>query len=572
MRTTREGGGSSNRPDGGEAMLQALRALDIDYVMSSPGSEWGSLWEAFARQDANATPGPTFLSCAHETLAVDLAIGYTRHTGRMQAVVLHAGVGLLQGSVGIDAANRMAVPMLVFSGEALTYGELPDFDPGYQWTSNLSVPGGPHRLISPIVKWSGQTTSTATMYEQIVRAGEMAQRTPGGPVYLDVPIETMLGDWTPSSRARAVPRWVKPQAPAAEIARVAERLLAARQPVITTEAAGRDAESYRALGELAELLAIPVVESRSADFANFPKSNALHQGVGFDAFVDSADLVLMVRSRAPWYPPRNRPRNATIVSIDEMPFHGTMVHQNLQADIFLEGDVAHTLKTLIEAVRVAKLDRDAIDERRRRCIEGHRKVREAYRAAAAPMNGGISPPMLCQALGDVLPEGTIYVDETITHRPDTLRYLDCRGPQTYYRSSGGLGQGVGLALGAKLAAPERLVVSVIGDGSFLYNPLTQSLALSKKQNLPVLVVIFNNGGYRAMMEEHHAYYPDGIAATNKQSYGFPTTAFEYSELVKPFGGFGERVDNPAALKPAIERGAAAVKEGRTAILDVRLER
>jgi len=572
MRKIRQGGGAGNQPDGGEAILQALRALDIEYVMTSPGSEWGALWEAFARQDANGTPGPIFLSCGHETLAVDLAIGYTRHTGRMQAVALHAGVGLLQGSVGIDAANRLGVPMVVVSGESLTYGELPDFDPGYQWTSNLSVPGGPQQLIAPIVKWSNQATSVATLYEMIVRAGEMAQRTPPGPVYLDVPIETMLEDWTAPSRQRKVPRPVAPQAPAKEIERLAERLLAAKNPVITTESAGRDAASYQALGELAELLAIPVVETGSAEFSNFPKSNPLHQGVGFDAFIDTADLVFMVRSKAPWYPPYNRPRDATIVAIDEMPFRGTMVYQNIQADIFLEGDVAHSLKTLTGIVRAAKINSAAVSERRKRCAAAHKKMLEGYRKAARSANGGITPPMLCQTLSETLPEGSIYVDETITHRPDTLRHLDTRGPQTYYRASGGLGQGIGMALGTKLAAPDQLVVSVIGDGSFLYNPLAQSLALSKHAKLPILVVIFNNGGYRAMKEEHHAYYPEGIAKAKDQSYGFPTTGFEYSELVKPFGGFGERVETPAALKPAIKRATAAVKDGRTAILNVMLER
>ena len=572
MRKPRQGGGSKNLPDGGEAILQALRALDIDYLMTSPGSEWGALWEAFARQDANGTPGPVFMSCGHETLAVDLAIGYTRHTGRMQAVALHAGVGLLQGSVGIDAANRMGVPMIVVSGEALSYGELPDFDPGYQWTSNLSVPGGPHRLIAPIVKWSNQATSIATMYEMIVRAGEMAQRTPAGPVYLDVPIETMLQDWTPPARARKVPRPVQPQAPASEIERVAALLLAAKQPVITTESAGRDADGYRALGELAELLAIPVVETGSAEYSNFPKTNPLHQGVGFDAFIDTADLVLMVRSKAPWYPPYNRPRNATLVAIDEMPFRGTMVYQNIQADIFLEGDAAHTLKTLAAIVRDAKVDPAAVAERRERCTAAHKKMREGYRSAGHPANGGITAPMLCQTLSETLPGGSIYVDETITHRPDTLRHLDTQGPQTYYRASGGLGQGIGLALGTKLAAPDKLVVSVIGDGSFLYNPLAQCLAFSQQAKLPILVVILNNGGYRAMKEEHHAYYPDGIAKAKDQSYGFATTGFEYSELVKPFGGYGQRVDKPADLKPALERCIAAVNGGDTAILNVTLER
>ena len=110
-----------------------------------------------------------------------------------------------------------------------------------------------------------------------------------------------------------------------------------------------------------------------------------------------------VRSRAPWYPPHNKPRNATIVSIDEMPFHNTMVYQNLQADIFLEGDVAHTLKTIVEIVRAAKIDAKAVDERRARCVAGHNKLRESYRAAAVPQNGGISPPMLCQTLGEMLP-------------------------------------------------------------------------------------------------------------------------------------------------------------------------
>ncbi len=83
-----------NYLDGGEAVVQAFRSLGVDYVMASPGSEWGSVWEALARQKVANTPGPVYLSCAHETLAVDLAIGYTVVTGRLQAVMLHTGVGL----------------------------------------------------------------------------------------------------------------------------------------------------------------------------------------------------------------------------------------------------------------------------------------------------------------------------------------------------------------------------------------------------------------------------------------------------------------------------------------------
>ncbi len=129
--------------DGGDAILEALRNLDVDYIISSPGSEWPSVWEALARQKLEERPGPTYINCWHETLAVAMASGYTRMTGRMQAVLLHAGVGVLQGSMGIHGAYQGEVPMLVCSGESATYGEAPEFDPGPQWLRNLSIVGGP---------------------------------------------------------------------------------------------------------------------------------------------------------------------------------------------------------------------------------------------------------------------------------------------------------------------------------------------------------------------------------------------------------------------------------------------
>src|SRR5207342_1091752 len=102
-----------NTIDGGEAILEAFRSLNVEYVISSPGSEWPSFWEAMARQKQNGTAGPTYLDCGHETIAVTMAAAYTHITGRMQAVLLHAGAGLLQGSMAIGAARAMETPMLV---------------------------------------------------------------------------------------------------------------------------------------------------------------------------------------------------------------------------------------------------------------------------------------------------------------------------------------------------------------------------------------------------------------------------------------------------------------------------
>ena len=133
----------------------------------------------------SGTPGPTYLDCGHEILAVAMATGYTQVTGRMQVVLLHAGAGLLQGSMAIYGARTMATPMLVMSGESIGYGE-GEFDPGPQWYRSLNVVGGPQRWVDPLVKIALQSNSVDTLYHSVVRAGELAQRTPCGPAYLCV--------------------------------------------------------------------------------------------------------------------------------------------------------------------------------------------------------------------------------------------------------------------------------------------------------------------------------------------------------------------------------------------------
>jgi acetolactate synthase-1/2/3 large subunit len=282
----------NNYLDCGEAVLQALRCLDIDYVMASPGSEWGPVWEAFARQKLGKNDGPTLLNCAHETLAADLAVGYTAMTGRMQAVMLHTGVGLLQGAMGIAGAHRQNMPMVVISGESLTFGDQQGFDPGHQWVSELGTPGGPQRLAEPFVKWSIQASSAATMFQQIINAGELAQRTPAGPVFVSVPIENMIQPWQPPASFRQAPRAPRLRPADADLEQSAALLAKAENPLIIAEAAGRDADGYHALVALAELLQIPVIEAVMSDHCNFPKDHHLHQGIGRPPLVDEADVVL----------------------------------------------------------------------------------------------------------------------------------------------------------------------------------------------------------------------------------------------------------------------------------------
>jgi thiamine pyrophosphate-dependent acetolactate synthase large subunit-like protein len=523
-----------------------------------------------AKQDQQGQNGPKFMDCWHETLAVDIAAGYTLATGEMQAVLLHAGSGLLQGLMGVHGALIAGVPMLVISGESTTYGEQPDFDPGRQWIDNLSIVGGPQSLIQPLVKYACQTSSPHTIYESIVRAGEMAQRTPVGPTYLSIPHETMVAAWSAPENKRTVPPAPKLVSAQNDIARVAELIAKARNPVVMTEGAGRTAEAFEALVALSELAALPIVEKPGATFANFPKDHPMHQGHDFKPYWDTSDLVIVIQTRTPWYPPSERPPNAVVVDIDDVPHRPYMAYQNHQANIYLEGDTAAALRDIASALRAMPLDEGKIGERRAKLAASHEALVEKRRARqiAARKKTPIDPVWLCAALSDTLPEDTIYIDEVTTHTALLREHIRWNKPQSLFTRQGGLGQGLGLSLGVKLAKPDRLVTTVIGDGGFLYNPVLQSFGASRDFNLPILVVIVNNKKYAAMQNMHKRMYPEGVAVETGNYLGTFINGPDYVKVIEAFGGYGERVEDPEALPDALKRGHEAVRAGRTAVLDV----
>jgi len=562
-----------NYLDGGEAILEAFRKLKIDYIMSSPGSEWSPIWEALARQKLENRAGPTFVESWHETLAVNMASGYTLITGRPQAVLVHAGVGVLQGSMGIHGALQNEVPMVIMSGESQTLGEDPDLDIEQQWYGGLSV-GGIERFVEPFAKWARAVTSPHTLYESVIRAGEMAQRVPKGPIYLNVPLEHMLHDWTPPETTREVPPAPLVQPRPQDVEKVAELVRNAKSPVIVTETAGRDPKAFSALQEFANLFAVPVINGRVNSYANFPTNHPLYLGVGRYKALDDADLVLLVGARAPWYPPRRRPTRGKIVAVHDHPLKEHMVYQNLHADLYLEGDIAESLTLLSAAAKSMKLETGTVNARRQRWTREHEDYVAALRAEREKAQNGsaIDPLSLLGVLGEMMPADTIYVDETITHSPLIRQHLPQTTPQSFFRGSGGLGQGIGTALGVKLAAPERPVALLIGDGSFLYNPIIQALGASKRHDLPIMIVILNNKKYEAMRKGHIHHYPDGVSANKGLHFGVTIDGPEYEKLGSHFGFHGERVEYRAELEIALRSALTATQEGRTAILNVVVSR
>ena len=562
---------TTNTPgaDGGDALVAAFNAVGADYIFCSSGSEWAPVWASLARRHRDGLPCPQYLDLTHETVAVGMATGYGLIKRRPQGVLLHAAPGLLQGSMAVHGALLAGVPMVVSSSESTTYGDGPGQDPGGQWYRNLSIVGGPHQIAQPFTKWSNEAASVHTLPTMVTRAAELAWRAPAGPAYLNVPLEILLEEWD-GREAKPIVAPGSTHSSPEEVDPVAQLIREASNPVIVTETAGREAGGFEALVAFAEAWNIPVVEPDSAVCGNFPRTHPLHAGSDIGPWMDEADLILLVNCRAPFYPPSRRPSKATVVVIDEVPQRPHVVYQVLFADKYLEGNVANTLRQL--AKRAKDLDPVAVAERRAAQEARFAAERTAIAQAETKAEGaeGIDPVLVAATLRKLLDgRDGIVVDETITHSRVVKRHVQTADPDSYFYVQGGLGQGIAVALGVKLAAKERPVVLTIGDGAFTYNPVIQSYDASNAYELPLLIVVFNNRVYKSMNLNHRRFYPEGAAADTGEWLGTDLHRLpRLAAFAEPFGMHTETVDAPEALAPALERALKAVAEGTTAVVDV----
>jgi acetolactate synthase-1/2/3 large subunit len=196
------------------------------------------------------------------------------------------------------------------------------------------------------------------------------------------------------------------------------------------------------------------------------------------------------------------------------------------------------------------------------------KERETVRTGAR-----IHAALLFDTLHRLLPDRSVIVDEIIAQVPAMMRHLFRERDFSHVRGwAGALGTGLSNALGVKLARPEDMVVCVIGDGAFNYNPVPACLGLAQQYGVPILVIICNNQGYVSQEWNLYKYFPSGYALRDNNPYGRviePTP--DYAAIAPAYGAHGECIVEPGQLEPAIRRAMAAVEGGNLALLDVRLE-
>ena len=559
---------------GAQSMLRVLGKMGVEKIFASPGSEWSPVWEALAEPGVEGMP--QYYSTRHEEVAVGMASGYAKSTGKLPAVMIHTTVGSLHATMGMRAAVREQVPMVVLTGESVGFGEDEGPDPGGQWLGHLSNIGGPAKLVESTVKWSFGINNKAILPATIQRACQLAMAAPKGPTFVSLPMEYLFAKMikdVPGEHGLAPGATADPKG----IEELANLLAGAKNPVIVAEDAGRTEKSVHCLVEIAELLGCAVCETRSTGAVNFPRTHPLHSGYDAKKACSSADMILLLAVIAPWHPASITPAaGATVALLDENPFRHDMPYYGYQADLCLTGEIQSSLESLLAALKKKVSASDA--SRKQRAEELGRKntaQRKAWRdeAIALANQKPMDTRWVAHELSQALPSDAMIVDETITHRLALHRYLDGVKAGSWFAGCiGGLGTGLSTALGVKAANPKRPVVCVIGDGSFNYDPVPGVYGAAQEHNLPFLTVMFNNQGYLSQKSGIPRYYPEGWAVQSKNFSGLHIAPCpEYSQILKAFDGYGEKVEEPGEVRKAIERGLRAVAGGQAALVDIRLK-
>jgi acetolactate synthase-1/2/3 large subunit len=439
---------------------------------------------------------------------------------------------------------------------------------GIHWAQESRDQGS---MVREWVKWDYELRSGVDLEGVVDRALAITQSEPAGPVYLSLPREVLaeeIESFTYSDRPRMQPSvgMASPEG----IKEVARLLAQARNPIILTAALGRDPEAVPHLVKLAETLNIPVFSGGT--HMNFPVTHPMHQGGQAGPALGEADLVLTMEIDVPWMPSMTSGpnENAVVVGLGQDSLYTNFPLRSFPVHLNLHGAPKYTLEALNNALKAERLDAKVIAERGERWGANHTKVRQAVRdrAAAGANKTPIDKAYVSSVLAEMWDDDMTLVSELGLD----VTQFEFERPEQYYgvSTAGVLGWGVGAGLGAKLAAPNRTVIATVGDGSYMFGVPEAGHFVSRKMNLPVLFVVWNNARWNAVMSATRGVYPEGHAVTTDN---FPFTdlgpSIEYHKICEAAGGYGELVDDPTQVKAAFERALHAVRvEKRQALLNI----
>ena len=532
---------------GAQAVVDCLRRERVEHVFGIPGTMNLPILDVLRE-----TPEIRFILTRHEQGAAFMAYGYARALNRPAVVTATEGPGVTNLATGIGAAFKGYVPVISISGAQEIWLREKDASQDIdQVTFNL-----------PITKWAYSIPAASKIQEALRRAFRVALAEPLGPVHLDVSKDILLDKTAPEPIAPEAYRPASlPSCSAMELDRAAALIAKAKRPVLLAGGGVIREEALSPLNELAEATGIPVATLQYHPDA-FPTTHRLALGpLGRNGWssanrtMPQADVVVAIGAHLDLFSTQFR---YGIISRDAAIIHNSTVATDIgvtfpvaQAVVgstlsFIEG-LAERLKQKWSWLDVAKARHEWNNERQK-LLDWRAKP--------------ILPPVVAHAMRDALPpDGAMIIDAGNAGKHMRL-FMDTHQPNTFMYISdwGSVGAGLPIAMGVKLARPRQPVMATVGDMGMMCN--IGELETAVRERIPVVCVVYNDrglGNERAFQKELYG----------GRFFGVDYNDVDFAALARVLGAHGERVEEPAALGPALTRALAS---GQPAVVDVVIDK
>ena len=549
-----------------DLMVAHLAELDVEYVFLNPGTDTAPFQEAIARCLEARRPAPRVILCPHESVALSAAHAYYAATGRPQVVMVHVDVGTQNLGSMVHNAFRGEAAVVVIAGRTpvTSLGELPGGrDHVVHWQQDVPDQAG---IVRSYVKAALDLERPETVTAQLTRGFQLAAAPSPGPVYVTVHRELLMESAPPRSstdcdvRRHRVPAGTSPDPAAVEAA--ADIVAASERPVIVTTRVGRDPEVIPSLVALAEATGAVVVDRRER--MNFPSTHSAYvtRPSSVRRALEESDLLILVDCAVPWVPTLAAPpADAKVISVDYDPVKSTTPGWAFPVDLALQCTPRLGVRSLVDALR-----RREVTARDHWLTEPHAGSPEQF----GPTNGTFPMASVARALARALSDDDIIIEEATTNAEALREYLPRDLPGSIFHAGGsGLGWGLGGALGAKLAHPDRTVVAVVGDGSFLFSSPVAALWTARRVHAPFLTVILANGGYAASRRPVLDWFPEGESAARADVVGTRLDdPPDFAAVAVACGAEGIEVTPDRSLDSALQEGLRRTRQGRCAVINI----
>lgn len=515
-----------------------------------------------------------FVTVRHEQIAAHAADGYARVTGKASVVLSHLSPGLTNCATGVANAAFDCIPMVVIAGDIPThyYGKHAHQE------VNLHSDAAQYEIYRPFVKRSWRVDRADLFPEIIEKAFALAESGQPGPVLVNVPMDVFSAEISPALFRRLeanTKELMRPSLRESVASEIVRRLAKAQRPVIYAGGGVLLARAHGELREFVDHMAIPVAHSLMGKGA-LPDDHPLVLGMtGFwgTSLVNTkcleADYILAVGARFKEADSSSWCRDYTFNIPDTKLIHIDIEPSEIGRNYPVElGVIADAKEALAILTHVAKRDypegftRSALIEE----ISAFRREFSRNNLEMATSNAfPMMPERILADVRSVLPRDAIITTDVGWNKNGVGQQFPIYTPGSVLTPGGfaTMGFGPSGAIGAKLAAPDRTVVSMVGDGGFGQNPAC--LATAIEQNLPITWIVMNNNAFGTIAGLQKAHYGVTYGTTFPGSAGDPDQKPNYAAIARAYGADGVRITSAEQFKPALED---AIASGRPCVLDV----